>query len=209
MQILKFEYADHSGERRVRTVVPRGISYGYDQNGQSGQEWLLEAFDVDCNENKLFVLKRIQRMIDVEPQRFLCVTVYVFNSQKKLLMLLHKKLGKWLPPGGKVDNHETPDEAAVRECFEETGIKVSLTGEKHGFGGCLVTPYGAQCNVIDEGTRDHVDLIYVARPIDESADFDPSSRECTDARWVDLDEVKNIDTFDSTKFWAKRLAETI
>lgn len=29
-------------------------------------------------------------------------------------------------PGGKVHSHETPAEAAIRECFEETGIEVTL-----------------------------------------------------------------------------------
>jgi 8-oxo-dGTP pyrophosphatase MutT (NUDIX family) len=29
----------------------------------------------------------------------------------------------WEIPGGKVDEHETPAEAAVRECFEESGIE--------------------------------------------------------------------------------------
>jgi ADP-ribose pyrophosphatase len=28
----------------------------------------------------------------------------------------------WEIPGGKVDDHETPAEAAVRECFEESGV---------------------------------------------------------------------------------------
>lgn len=28
-------------------------------------------------------------------------------------------------PGGKVDANETEEEAAIRECFEETGVKIS------------------------------------------------------------------------------------
>ncbi len=31
----------------------------------------------------------------------------------------------WEIPGGKVDEHETPAEAAIRECFEESGIQCS------------------------------------------------------------------------------------
>lgn len=33
--------------------------------------------------------------------------------------------GKWNAPGGKMENGETPDECAVREVFEETGLTIS------------------------------------------------------------------------------------
>ena len=48
----------------------------------------------------------------------------------KVLLHLHRKLGMWLPPGGHIEKDELPDEAAVREVLEETGVKVELVGEK-------------------------------------------------------------------------------
>jgi len=33
--------------------------------------------------------------------------------------------GKWLPPGGKFEPGETPDECAMREVFEETGLTLT------------------------------------------------------------------------------------
>src|SRR4051812_40919963 len=41
--------------------------------------------------------------------------------QGRVLVILHKRLGKWLPPGGELAEGETPLEAAKRELFEETG----------------------------------------------------------------------------------------
>ena len=37
-------------------------------------------------------------------------------------MIFHKRLKKWLPPGGELLNDETPLEAAKRELMEETGL---------------------------------------------------------------------------------------
>ncbi len=40
----------------------------------------------------------------------------------RALLILHKRLGVWLPPGGELNPGETPLEAARRELFEETGL---------------------------------------------------------------------------------------
>src|SRR5688500_10821251 len=43
-----------------------------------------------------------------------------------VLLHWHRRLGLWLPPGGHIDPGELPDEAAVRETLEETGLAVEL-----------------------------------------------------------------------------------
>ena len=43
-------------------------------------------------------------------------------SDAGVLLHLHRRLGKWLQPGGHVDGEEMPWETAVREVLEETGI---------------------------------------------------------------------------------------
>jgi 8-oxo-dGTP pyrophosphatase MutT (NUDIX family) len=58
-------------------------------------------------------------------------TVAVFVVwEGKVLLHLHRKLGMWLPPGGHIEKNELPNEAAVREVLEETGIRVRLVGER-------------------------------------------------------------------------------
>jgi len=124
-------------------------------------QWLLEATDLAKNEDRRFVMTNIHRMIDDDKvQKFFCVTVYVMDDEQRFLMLHNRKLDKWVPPGGKVDRDETPDQSAVRECFEETGINIDLVGEKTPVEGGLINPYGIQLNPIIPGLRDHVDLIY-------------------------------------------------
>ena len=50
----------------------------------------------------------------------------------KVLLHHHRKLEMWLPPGGHIERDELPDDAAVREVWEETGIRVVLVGERRG-----------------------------------------------------------------------------
>ena len=82
------------------------------------------------------------------------------------MLHLHRKLGMWLPPGGHIEPGELPDEAAVREVLEETGVKVALVGEKRediADPVQLHRPAGVQLEHIGLG-HEHIDLIYFACP---------------------------------------------
>ncbi len=94
-------------------------------------------------------------------------TVAVFVVwEKKVLLHWHRKLGMWLPPGGHIERNELPDEAAVREVQEETGLTVQLVGDRRGDIADpiqLHRPAGVQLENIGPGHQ-HIDLIYVAKP---------------------------------------------
>jgi ADP-ribose pyrophosphatase YjhB (NUDIX family) len=49
----------------------------------------------------------------------------ILIHQDKVLLVKHKKLGIWLNPGGHIEAGEVPHQAAEREFFEETGVKVT------------------------------------------------------------------------------------
>ena len=56
-------------------------------------------------------------------------TVAVFVVwEGNVLLHFHRKLSMWLPPGGHIEQGELPDDAAVREVLEETGLEVELVG---------------------------------------------------------------------------------
>ena len=138
----------------------------------------------------------------------LCVTVYVMNHKKQFAMLHHRKLNKWVPPGGKVDADEIPDVAAVRECKEETGLDVELIGELSKCEGGLMMPYGIQYNIVKPGELGHYDLIYLARPI-SSNDFTISEREAHKIGWFSLKEIESLDTFPSVLTWCERFKDML
>ncbi len=54
------------------------------------------------------------------------VWVLTNTSPKKMLLVHHKKLGRWLQPGGHIERFENPIETAIREVKEETGIDISF-----------------------------------------------------------------------------------
>lgn len=86
----------------------------------------------------------------------------------RLLLHRHAKLNMWLPCGGHLEPGETPDEAAVREVFEESGVKVELVGERALEAAVprqLLRPRGVQLERIAPG-HEHIDLIYYARPLE-------------------------------------------
>lgn len=97
--------------------------------------------------------------------RHFTVAVFVVHHGQVLLHF-HPKLKRWLPPGGHVEANELPDDAAVREVAEETGLDVVLVGER----GVpvdsprqLVVPAGVQLEDIYPGHQ-HIDLVYFAVP---------------------------------------------
>lgn len=111
-------------------------------------------------------------------------TVAVFVVHDGCVLLhRHKKLQRWLPPGGHIELNELPDEAAIRETLEETGVRISLIGyddyvESEGDPRRLCRPAGIQLEAIASG-HEHIDLIYfaagaLAAPLPEVGWFGPS-----------------------------------
>jgi ADP-ribose pyrophosphatase YjhB (NUDIX family) len=114
-------------------------------------------------------------------------TTFVVHADRTLL-LLHRKLGIWVPPGGHIDQHELPDEAAVREVFEESGLVVDLLDQGGAFGSVRVLPQ-PHCILLENigPGHQHIDLIYFARV--RGGDLLPAERETLAARWYSWEEL--------------------
>jgi 8-oxo-dGTP pyrophosphatase MutT (NUDIX family) len=61
--------------------------------------------------------------------------VSVFDQRGSLLLVQLADSGHWSLPGGAIDPDEAPADAAVRECWEETGLLVEPIGLIGVFGG--------------------------------------------------------------------------
>ena len=64
----------------------------------------------------------------METTRHFVATCYVVCDGATLLHE-HDGLDMWLPPGGHVDRDELPHETAIRETYEETGLRPDIVAE--------------------------------------------------------------------------------
>jgi len=116
--------------------------------------------------------------------------VVVSADGERVLLLHHRKLDRWLQPGGHADPGETTGEAvALREALEETGIR--------GLALHPTAPRPLDVDVHDipargeEPAHQHLDLRYlVLAP--EGATVEPAVGELREIRWVAWSDVEAL-----------------
>lgn len=127
--------------------------------------------------------------------------------QGRTLLHQHKKLGLWLPCGGHIEPNELPDDAAVREVLEESGVTVVLCGERAlevSLPRQLIKPEGIQLEVIQDG-HEHIDLIYFAEP---ALPYDGYLLESDPTLgWFTPTELENLPLTEEIRAWTKTLFE--
>lgn len=131
-------------------------------------------------------------------------TGIVFNCRGEVLLIKHRKLHVWLPPGGHVEENELPDDAVLREIYEETGIRAEILPNKRGLSLSsehareLETPFAVLLVDIEgDGKHNHIDLIYACKAMNDV--FVPNENEITDAGWFSCDQICDLETFDNVR----------
>lgn len=118
-----------------------------------------------------------------------------------VLLIEHRRLGRWLQPGGHVDPDDVgPLEAALREVTEETGCTdlVLIAAGLFGIDVHQIPPRH------DEPAHQHFDLQFAFQA---GADHIAASDEVAAASWVALADVAAFGVDGATRKGVERLSE--
>jgi 8-oxo-dGTP pyrophosphatase MutT (NUDIX family) len=118
------------------------------------------------------------------------VAIFVVHDGE-VLLIHHRKLDKWLPLGGHIEPDEDPEQAALREAKEESGLEVELLGERPPTTSpgtrALIAPRFLDIHRISD-THEHIGMIYWARP-KNSTGIKCATEEHHDIRWCSAAEL--------------------
>ncbi|OGJ55503.1 hypothetical protein A3D88_04580 [Candidatus Peribacteria bacterium RIFCSPHIGHO2_02_FULL_52_16] len=151
--------------------------------------------------------------------RHFTATAFIVDSKHRTLLLWHKRLKRWMPPGGHVHENETPEETARRECKEETGLDAEIIGDPTSSVSGGLRGTGAQENLFDrnpeegkmlkkpialllenipasaernEHAHQHMDFLYLARPVDENQMLVLEEAEGRELKWFTKKEIEAL-----------------
>ncbi len=118
-----------------------------------------------------------------EPDHFCSMIAPISIRQQLIFIGHHKKSGLWIPPGGHIDQGETPREAAVRECKEELGARITEAD---------IEPLAATAADITGRPQctKHLDFWFVWA-LDHTEEFAYDSGEFHEAGWHPIDWAIN------------------
>jgi 8-oxo-dGTP pyrophosphatase MutT (NUDIX family) len=120
------------------------------------------------------------------------VAIFVVHDGK-ILLIHHRKLDKWLPLGGHIELDEDPEQAALREAREESGLDVELLGERPPTTSpgtrALIAPRFLDIHRISD-THEHIGLLYWARP--KHGKLALATAEHHDIRWCSVAELDQL-----------------
>lgn len=121
---------------------------------------------------------------------------YIEKDGQYLMLLRNKKKndvneGKWIAPGGKLEPGESPEECALREVREETGLKLGRLNMR----GILTFS--------SEGWEDEYIFVFTA---DE---FSGELIDCNEGelKWIDKKDILSLNLWEGDRIFLKMLIE--
>lgn len=115
-------------------------------------------------------------------QGHVTATAFIVDRQREYaLMLHHRKLNMWLPPGGHCDGNADVIDTAIRETQEETGIKqLTLVGSDI---------FDIDIHLIPENSREpehyHYDVRFLME-VDRNIFTEKNNDEALNLEWIKL-----------------------
>jgi 8-oxo-dGTP pyrophosphatase MutT (NUDIX family) len=136
--------------------------------------------EASSKERFLAEIDRLERPCDETADLVHVTASALVVGRRGTVLHLHRRLGRWMQPGGHVDPGESTSAAALRESQEETGLSLA-----HPPGGPMLVHLDVHRAA--QG-HTHLDLRYLL--VGPEADPDPPPGESPDARWYSWEEAE-------------------
>ena len=125
----------------------------------------------------------------------------------KVLLVHHNKFDKWVPPGGHIEEEETPADTVVREFQEETNLIVTaisalppaFTGDDN------ATPIALPFHMdLEREGFDvpHIGHFYYVEEVGEAGKMQYQKEELFDISWFSKEELATLKTFEQVRVLA-------
>lgn len=167
---------------------------------------LLESYNCVSESEKL-IKKRFIEFVQKNEDCFerhleighITASAFIFDPKNnKILLLHHKKLNKWLQPGGHCDGDKDTLSVAIKEVFEETGLLIKNQGQPI---------FDLDIHTIPENKgipdHEHFDVRYLL--LADSKLPLVQNHETNQLKWVDLSEMENYTTEESLRRMKNKL----
>lgn len=110
----------------------------------------------------------------------MCTACLAVIHDNKVLMVKASYKNYWSFPAGIVDEAESPKQAAMRECYEEVGVRIT-DGE--------VKPLATVYTTGKEGDRDRFNIGFIVHLDTLPTQLTVPNNEIETAEWVPLKEI--------------------
>ncbi len=141
-----------------------------------------DARERSSKERFLVELDRLARPFDRDADPVHVTASAVVAGVRGTVLHRHRRLGRWLQPGGHVDFGESAAETAVREALEETGLEAS-----HPVAG----PSLVRLDVHAAATHVHLDLCFLLH-VAGDRDPVPAAGESPEVRWFSWEHAEDL-----------------
>lgn len=130
-------------------------------------------------------LRGLRAMVGTTLLHVPSVAGFLRDADGRVLLVQHAGSGVWVCPGGAIDPDEAPQDAVVREVWEETGLRVEPLALCGVFG-------GPHCRVrYDNGDEvSYVITVFACRLL--GGELRPDGEETVAARFVAADELPTL-----------------